>query len=561
MERRPSVTRALGPESGNELTKAPQVLSQIALRHRTPRQIISYDSLLLREPEVRKTLVLARQEARAFSEHADDFSAPFNTKNLPERGSLTGLSNKSSASSASFRTAPLAVDSSASFQSGVLPYHPSLASDATSPGTYFTAPNSRYSPLDPARRGSGFGLGAGRQRAVNVMPQVGEAPHASNDYLGEETEFRRLLASKNLITSADQELNWSGRGQHVEFVEGDEVPLRNLGIIGTSIMARVDKVRCRRIVLARKMMRCNSKWPLSRAIDEVSHLHRLRHPHIVQLVGSYLVGRKFAILIYPVAECHLGHFMEETEASLARHTASLAGSLPRSAVTYGSIRIRYDSLAASLSCLAHALQYIHTNTTKHMDIKPANILVKCVPLSIRAPEDLEYRVYIADFGLSRSFATQGHSQTEGPTSRTPKYCAPEVYDFDRRGRSADIFSLGCVYLEILTVLLGIGLEDLADYLCDDNFDESYHSHPEEVEGWVEKMKLKEWPMLDVTPSGGSSKTDMLSFVHTMLDLNPEKRPTGETLVKYFENWAQERLPAVFRSRSCCLRPPEPYVIE
>ena len=191
-----------------------------------------------------------------------------------------------------------------------------------------------------------------------------------------------MLTLKNLITSADQELNWSGRGQHIEFIKRDEVLLYNLSIISISIMARVDKVQYRYIVLARKMMRCNSKWPLSCAIDKVSHLHRLRHPYIVQLVGSYLVRQKFVILIYPVAECHLGHFMEETEASLARYTALLAGSLPRSVVIYGSIRIRYDSLAASLSCLVYILQYIHINTIKYMDIKLANILVKCILLSI-----------------------------------------------------------------------------------------------------------------------------------------------------------------------------------
>ncbi|OCL04501.1 hypothetical protein AOQ84DRAFT_380531 [Glonium stellatum] len=161
--------------------------------------------------------------------------------------------------------------------------------------------------------------------------------------------------------------------------------------------------------------------------------------------------------------------------------------------------------------------------------------LRSVPLSIRAPEDPEYRVYIADIGLSRSSATQGHSQTEGPTSRTPKYCAPEVYDFNRRGRSADTSSLGCVYLEILTMLLGISLEDLADHLRDDNFDELYHSHPEAIEGWIEKMKLKEWLFLDIMPPGDGSKIDMLDFIHTMLSLDSEKRPSGETLVKYFED--------------------------
>lgn len=48
------------------------------------------------------------------------------------------------------------------------------------------------------------------------------------------------------------------------------------------------------------------------ALTEVEHLQRLRHFHIVQLVGSYLQGRNFAILLYPVAACHLGTFLEDT---------------------------------------------------------------------------------------------------------------------------------------------------------------------------------------------------------------------------------------------------------
>ncbi|KAF1836863.1 kinase-like protein, partial [Decorospora gaudefroyi] len=99
-------------------------------------------------------------------------------------------------------------------------------------------------------------------------------------------------------------------------------------------------------------------------------------------------------------------------------------------------------------CLTSAVAFIHGRTTKHMDIKPQNILIREIGSS---PFDPGWRVYLADFGLSRSFTSQDHSQTDGPTSRTPRYCAPEVYKSERRGRSADIFSLGCVFLEILTV--------------------------------------------------------------------------------------------------------------
>lgn len=217
------------------------------------------------------------------SDHADDLLGSFYTKNLPGRGSIAVSSSQPHAIDdiPSFRTAPLANDSLATSQNNISPHSSSPTSDVTSSGTYYTAPSFRLSSLDLAKFGFGSGPGTSRQRAVDVMPQVGEASDVSNKYLSKETEFRRLLASKSLIASTDQELNRSGRGQHAEFAEEDEVRLLNLGNIGTLLTARVDKVRCRRIVLVRKMMRCNTKWPLSRAIEEVNRLHRLRHPHIV----------------------------------------------------------------------------------------------------------------------------------------------------------------------------------------------------------------------------------------------------------------------------------------
>lgn len=44
---------------------------------------------------------------------------------------------------------------------------------------------------------------------------------------------------------------------------------------------------------------------LETVMNEVRHLQRLRHPHIVQLAGIYLQGDSFAILLYPVAEFNM----------------------------------------------------------------------------------------------------------------------------------------------------------------------------------------------------------------------------------------------------------------
>jgi len=108
-------------------------------------------------------------------------------------------------------------------------------------------------------------------------------------------------------------LNWSGKangGQHVEFAEGEELPFKVLGTIGANLTATVDKVRCRRILLARKTMLCGRRISLHDALAEVEHLQKLRHPHIIQLVGSYLQGKRFSVLLYPVADYDLGKFLE-----------------------------------------------------------------------------------------------------------------------------------------------------------------------------------------------------------------------------------------------------------
>ncbi|PVH99773.1 kinase-like protein, partial [Periconia macrospinosa] len=179
-------------------------------------------------------------------------------------------------------------------------------------------------------------------------------------------------------------------------------------------------------------------------MNEVKHLNKLRHSHIVQLVGSYIQGRTFAVLLYPVADLDLKDFMQEIENVLVPHRT----------IDYGSF-MAIASLGRFFKCLASALGYVHSQTTKHLDIKPRNILIK------RSRDVIfGYQVYLADFGISRSFSPTDHSQTDAWVGRTAKYCAPEVHWNESHGRSADVFSMGCVFLEMQTVLCGHPLDDL-----------------------------------------------------------------------------------------------------
>jgi serine/threonine protein kinase len=227
------------------------------------------------------------------------------------------------------------------------------------------------------------------------------------------------------------EQNWSGRGQHVRFEKDEQKlineilePLENLGSTKTAI---VQSVKCRRILLARKTIFCGKQtMTKEEAIAEVAHLTRLDHAHIVRIIGTYVKGRELSILLYPVAEYNLESFFEKYLASC--HGPSRNILMQRSSRRF-------------CSCLSSAVRYIHRNLTKHMDIKPQNILV-------RKSAEYDYHLFIADFGIARSYATPEDIETDGKTSFSKRYAAPEVVKQDLRGLSADIFSLGCVFVEI-----------------------------------------------------------------------------------------------------------------
>ncbi|CAI9630146.1 unnamed protein product [Alternaria burnsii] len=355
-------------------------------------------------------------------------------------------------------------------------------------------------------------------------------------------DYYSSLREREILQPFDKELNWSGKGQHVTFSATDVIPLSHISHLGSSMSASVDKVLCRRVALARKTMRCDRRWTVTDALQEVYHLQNLRHFHIVQLVGTYLQGRKFSILMYPAADMHLGTFLEDTvymdaEASMEHRVF----------------------LGSTLGCLTSAVAFIHRHTTKHMDIKPQNILIRKTKSS---GSRNKWRVYIADFGLSRSFASQDHSQTDGPTSRTPKYCAPEVYNYEQRGRSADVFSLGCVFLEILTAICCIDLHVFADARRGDGDDESFHANLDRTTEWARRnLFASSYDLLLTRVLVAYDLKSVVKLVISMVAQEPEKRPTAADVHHRLHSLHGIRvtsLPGFFSPMPCCLEPQEPY---
>jgi serine/threonine protein kinase len=248
-----------------------------------------------------------------------------------------------------------------------------------------------------------------------------------------------MLRSKRLWPVEEAvEQNWSGRGEHLNLVPEDREFLNKIlqpqAVLGRTSTAAVDSVRCRRILLARKTISCNRHLTKAKALEEFAHLKKLEHVHVVRVIGTYVLGRKLSILMYPVACYNLETFLEAT----IEQRQSMDGLDMQNACK------RF------FSCLSSAIYYIHSKLTKHMDIKPQNILVHVRKYKPR--DQGRYTVLITDFGIARSYQQLDVTETDGPTMFTRKYAAPEVVLQDKRGLSADIFSLGCVFLEMIATL-------------------------------------------------------------------------------------------------------------
>lgn len=168
--------------------------------------------------------------------------------------------------------------------------------------------------------------------------------------------------------------------------------------------------------------------------NEIAALKKVSHTHLVSCVGTYTDQTSYAMILEPVADYNLK--------AMLVHDSRLP--VPEEDMY---------NLPQYFGCLAMAVAFLHTNEIRHNDIKPGNILIH------------DGRVLICDFGISRDWTSLGRATTSGPVlGATLPYSAPEVRLEGSRNESSDIWSLGRVYIEMLTVLSGGLVESLDNYL-------------------------------------------------------------------------------------------------
>jgi len=218
--------------------------------------------------------------------------------------------------------------------------------------------------------------------------------------------------------------------QRFDLEEGDN-------IIGEGGMAIVYKGRDKntgRVVAIKKIhdYLCRNSQVVSFFYKEVSALEAISkpypHPNIVEIISTGMADDKFVFAMEYVP-----------------------GESLRDKIQYGTVN-ELSFIISIINQICIALDRVHNNEKQivHRDLKPENILI--------TPDG---EVKLTDFGICRVSSMSSSSRRNYQRTRsfvgTSYYSAPEQYPNPHDGKlpyidhRADIYSLGCIIYELLTI--------------------------------------------------------------------------------------------------------------
>ncbi len=158
---------------------------------------------------------------------------------------------------------------------------------------------------------------------------------------------------------------------------------------------------------------------LNKFIKEVRTLSQLDHSNIIRVLDIF-------------KENNTAYYvMDYIEGSSLEDVVNSKGSLSE------DIAIDY------IKQIANALEYIHQRSINHLDVKPANIMIR----------RNDNKAILIDFGVSKQYDSQGEQTSTTPVGISYGYAPIEQYrpgGVSEFSPQADIYSLGATLYKLLT---------------------------------------------------------------------------------------------------------------
>ena len=273
--------------------------------------------------------------------------------------------------------------------------------------------------------------------------------------------------------------------------------LRKLGSGGHGLVDGVVSTVFREIYARKSVKRKHAELTTSSQMvhlkNELGILKELSRPHLVKLIGAYSDAEYSHIIITPVADQNLADYMRSSQLSQPQHLLQWMG------------------------CLTSAMAYLHSQQVQHLDVKPQKILVK------------GHNILLADFGTAKSFFEDSGDLKK--LAMTPMYCAPETMLHGRQDYSTDMFSLGCVFSEMITRYFGRSLQEFKDFRSKTG-NTAFYLTISETQDWVQQLPQNVVPNPPILHEPGWP-TEVLPKIMDMLAEMPTDRPKAKDTHAFF----------------------------
>ncbi|KAG3108785.1 hypothetical protein PI124_g11988 [Phytophthora idaei] len=268
----------------------------------------------------------------------------------------------------------------------------------------------------------------------------------------------------------------------------EEIKCIGRGSYGSAHLVRSRRPDCPhgRFVVKKIPMELLSPKEKDQSFCEVELLAKLKHPNVIEYMENFVVDNVLHIVM---AYCDGGDLADKVKKQ-QKIREQIVGTENDLADPRGYFPI--SQVLDWFVQMAMAIRYLHGQRVLHRDLKTSNVFLTT-----------ENVVKLGDFGIAKTLdSTLDQAKT---VVGTPYYMSPEVCESKPYSYASDVWSLGCVLYEMLSLRHAFDAPNILTLI----------------------LKIVQQDFAPVPPHYDAEVSDLLS---KLLDKDPEKRPSMEEIL-------------------------------